>query len=245
MRSAVSLLIALGTLILHAQTPALEVASIKPSQTTGKPMMSAAKGGRINATNVTLKYLILWAWDLRPYQVSGGPPWLDSAAFDIIATPEHPMDPSPDNIEIGRQMIRSLLADRFQLAVRLEQKELPRYALIHASNGPALKTVEKWQNPTDMRVHAGGPGHLTGEKVTISLLTGILSDITGRAVADKTGLTGYYDFNLDWTPDDVPPDPASPSIFTALQEQLGLKLESEKGPVRVLTIYQAEKPSKN
>jgi uncharacterized protein (TIGR03435 family) len=243
MRRTFCLVMILGSSALHAQTPAFEVASI--SQTIGKPTMSAAKGGRINATNVTLKYLILWAWDLRPYQISDGPTWLDSAAFDIIATPEHPMDPSPDNIEISRQMMRGLLADRFQLAVRLEQKELPRYALIHAANGPALKAVEKWQNPTDMRVRGGSPGHLAGEKVTMTLLTQLLSDITGRQVVDKTSLTGYYDFKLDWTPDDAQPDPASPSIFTALQEQLGLKLQSEKGPVRVLTIERAEKPAAN
>ena len=96
-----------------------------------------------------------------------------------------------------------------------------------------------------MRVHGGSPGHLTGEKITMTLLTGVLSDITGRAVADKTGLTGYYDFQLDWAPDDAPPDPTRPSIFTALQEQLGLKLESEKGPVRVLTIERAEMPTEN
>lgn len=158
MLSTFSLLIILSSLALQAQTPTFEVASIKPSQTAGKPMMGAGRGGRVNATNVTLKYLILWAWDLRPYQISGGPPWLDSAAFDILATPEHPMDPSPENIEINFQMMRNLLADRFQLAVRMEQKELLRYALIHASNGPALKAVEKWQNPTDMRVRGGGPG---------------------------------------------------------------------------------------
>lgn len=129
MRRALALLIALGLPALRAQAPAFEVASIKPSRTTGKPTMSAAKGGRVNAASVTLKYLILWAWDIRPYQISGGPPWLDSAAFDIIATPEHPMDPSPDNIEINRQMMRNLLADRFHLIARLEEKELPRYAL--------------------------------------------------------------------------------------------------------------------
>jgi len=245
MRRSLALFIALTLHALHAQAPAFEIASIKPSQTGGKPTLSAAPGGRINATNVTLKYLILWAWDLHPYQISGGPPWLDSATFDIIATPQRPLYPSPDNIEISRQMMRNLLADRFKLAVTLAEKELPRYALVHISNGPALKAVEKWQNPTDMRVRSGSPGHLTGEKVTMALLTQILSDITGRAVADKTGLTGYYDFKLDWTPDDAPSDLASPSIFTALEEQLGLKLESEKGPVRVLTINTLETPSEN
>ena len=226
--------------------PVYEVASIKPDQAGGRPSVGSGKGGRLTATNATLKTLIALAYDVRDYQISGGPNWLGTAGWDIVATPEHPVDPTPDNIDYFRQMLQSLLADRFQLAISREKKELPLYALVVAKDGARLKAVAKWQNPTEMRVH-GGQGQLIGEKVSMTVLTRVLSDIAGRTVTDETGLDGYYDFKLEWRPDETQPpalgDP--PSIFTAIQEQLGLKLESQKGLVEILVIDHAEKPSAN
>jgi uncharacterized protein (TIGR03435 family) len=231
---------------LSQPNPVCEVASIKPNQSGDRPAIRSGAGGRLNATNATSKTLIELAYDVRDYQISGGPSWLGTGGCDIVATPEHPVDPTPDNIDYFRQMLRSLLADRFQLIITREKKELPLYVLVVAKDGSELKAVAKWQNPTEMRVH-GGQGQLIGEKVSMTVLTQVLSDIAGHTLTDKTGLDGYYDFKLEWRPDETqPPAPGDPpSIFTAIQEQLGLKLESQKGLVEVLVVDRVEKPSAN
>jgi uncharacterized protein (TIGR03435 family) len=228
------------------QNPVYEVASIKPSQPGGRPSIQSGAGGRLNATNATLKALVGFAYNVRDYQISNGPNWLDSAGYDIIATPEHPVDPTPDNIDYFRQMLQGLLADRFKLTLSRQKKELPVYALLVARDGPKLKEVEKWQKGADMRIH-GGAGQMIAEKVTMALLAQTLANIASRFVVDKTGLTGYYDFKLEWMPDEIgqPGTGDRPSIFTALQEQLGLKLDSQKGPVDILVIDHAEKASAN
>jgi uncharacterized protein (TIGR03435 family) len=227
--------------------PVYEVASIKPSQPGNRPSIRSASGsGRLNATNATMKALIGFAYNVRDYQISGGPNWLDSTGYDIVATPEHPVDPTPDNIDYFRQMMQSLLAQRFKLTVSRQTRELPVYALVVARDGPKLKEVEKWQKGADMRIR-GGAGQMIAEKVTMPLLAQTLSNIAGRSVVDKTGLTGYYDFKLEWTPDEIgqPSQGDRPSLFTALQEQLGLKLDSQKGPVEILVVDHAEKASEN
>jgi bla regulator protein blaR1 len=232
--------------------PVYEVASIKPSQPGSRPSIRSVSGsGKLNATNATLKALIGFAYNVRDYQISGGPNWLGSTGYDIVATPEHPVDPTPDNIDYFRAMLRSLLTQRFKLTVSRQTKELPVYALVVAKDGPKFKEVEKWQKGADMRIR-GGAGQMIAEKVTMALLAQTLSNIAGRSVVDQTGLTGYYDFKLEWTPDEIgQPAPVvleprdRPSIFTALQEQLGLKLDSQKGPVEILVIDHAEKASEN
>jgi bla regulator protein blaR1 len=228
------------------KTPAYEVAAIKPNQSGDRPAIRSGAGGRLNATNATLKVLIGFAYNVRDYQVSGGPSWLDTVGYDIIATPEHPVDPTPDNIDYFRQMLQSLLAERFKLTFSRQERELPVYALVVARDGPKLKEVEKWKNAADMRIH-GGAGQMIAEKATMALLAQTLSNIAGRSVVDQTGLTGYYDFKLEWTPDEAgqPAPDDRPSLFTAVQEQLGLKLESQKGLVEILVIDYAEKPPAN
>jgi len=232
--------------------PVYEVASIKPSQPGNRPSIRSASGsGKLNATSATLKALIEFAYNVQDYRISGGPNWLESTSYDIVAAPEHPVDPTPDNIDYFRQMLRNLLAERFKLTVGRQRRELPVYALVVAGDGPKLKEVEKWREGTGVRTR-GGAGQLTAEKVTMTLLTQILSNISGRLVIDKTGLTGYYDFKLEWTPDEIG-QPGQvvveardrPSLFTALQEQLGLKLEAQKGLVEVLVADHAEKASEN
>ena len=232
-------------------------------------------GGRVNITNMTLKELIVLAWRIQPHQISGGPPWLDSARYDISAKPED----SPKQGEVPL-MIQSLLADRFQLTFHREPKELPIYAIVMARKDGKLgagltESKEGSCTPPDPSkppsppepgklpaLTCGNmmmqPRRLTAVSVPIAQIIPMLSRLLGRSIVDKTGLTGKFDVNLEWTPDetqlmqlppDVPkPSPSGsdgPSIFTAFQEQLGLKLESQKGPVEMFIIDHAEKPSEN
>ncbi|HEY7392890.1 MAG TPA: TIGR03435 family protein, partial [Bryobacteraceae bacterium] len=227
-----------------------DVASIKPSAPGTPGLTDFLPGGGFRATAVTLKRLVFEAYDVKPYQVPGGPPWTGSDRFDIRARPDRP----GTNQQV-RERLRNLLADRFQLVIHRETKELPVYALVVAKNG------SKFQESSDgRRMMRGAPGLLSGQGVGMPQLAASLSGPAGRPVIDKTGLTGLYNFELKWTPDSPqvapgplppgvppppPPDPNAPSLFTALPEQLGLRLESQKAPVEILVIDHAEKPSDN
>ena len=187
---------------------------------------------------------------------------------------ELPKLPSDQRGEQLHLLVQSLLADRFKLKLRHESKELPVYALVIAKNGPKLQeskpgdTYPNGMKGPDGRGQAGmmrtGPGELTGQGLPTESLARLLSQQLGRTVLDQTGLKGNYDFTLKWTPDqssaavpvgpdagktgaDTAPSPESsgPSIFAAIQEQLGLKLESRKGPVDNLVIDHVERPSEN
>jgi uncharacterized protein (TIGR03435 family) len=154
-----------------------------------------------------------------------------------------------------RLMLQSLLEERFKLRLHRESREEPVYELVVAGGGPRMKqAADSLKQP--QRGLRMGRGQLTGTAAPISILINQISQQLGRSVIDKTGLTGQYDFELKWTPefnqsqaspaDPGPqPDLGGPSIFTAIQEQLGLKLESTKGPVEVIVIDSAEKPSEN
>ncbi len=260
-----------------ATTPRLqfEVASVKPAAPDQHgTFIHASPGGRLDIHNMPLKELIVLAWRIQPFQVSGGPSWIESAHYDISAKSE-------GNPQQGENflMVQSLLTDRFQLKIHHETKELPVYALVVANKdgklGPQL-TESKEGSCTQFdpskpppppepgkppALGCGGmwmgPDRITAVGIPISQLSPVLSRILGRTVVDKTGLTGNYDVKAQWTPDQsqlqalpadepVPQfDPNGPSIFTALQEQLGLKLESQKGPVEILVIDHVEKPSEN
>jgi uncharacterized protein (TIGR03435 family) len=268
-----------------APAPAFDVASVKPDKTGGMGVrIMFQPGGRFTADNITLKFLIRLAYDVQDFQISGGPPWLNSDRYDIEAKAEGPPESEMRNMtEEQRQadmkrrrlMIQALLADRFKLTLHKESKEAPIYALVVAKNGPKMKELPPEpppapnadpKDPPDKPdpKHMGrggmrmGRGELTGSGVKLSFLAEALSNPLGRTVIDKTGLKGDYDFELKWTPDESqgagfkppgdappPPDPNGPSIFTAIQEQLGLKLESQKGPVDLLVIDHAEKASEN
>jgi uncharacterized protein (TIGR03435 family) len=260
--------------------PQFEVASIKPAAPDQRGMfIRPGPGGGINITNMPLKEIMVLAWRIQAFQISGGPPWIESAHYDISAKPDH--KPERDEVLL---MLQSLLADRFQLKIHHETKELPIYALVLANKdgklGPQLTESkegsctlfdaskpppppEPGKPPT---LGCGGmfmgPDGLNAVGVPISQLIPVLSRILGRTAVDKTGLTGKYNIRAQWTPDQsqftqappggplpgmpAPPvDPNGPSIFTALQEQLGLKLESQKGPVDILVIDHVEKPSEN
>jgi uncharacterized protein (TIGR03435 family) len=251
--------------------PRFEVASVKANHSGDRrTSMRVLPGGRIEATNRTLRLLIKNAYQLQDVQIAGGPDWLDDARFDISAKAEG----NPTQVEI-QLMLRTLLVERFKLATHTEPRELQIYSLglvrsggtlgpqLRASetgcldrlpNAPPLKPSEP--PPADQAPRCGfreGIGTMVARGVTMAQLAEDLTGYVSRPVLDRTGLRGTFDLTLNWTPDQVPPpgEPSTvspsvdlnvPSIFTAVREQLGLKLESTKGPVDVLVINRAEKP---
>jgi uncharacterized protein (TIGR03435 family) len=260
----------LCALTLGAQTrPQFEVASIKPSPADARGMFIRPRpGGGVVITNMTLKEMIVLAWRVQPFQISGGPSWLDSLHFDVTAKPE--TRPAPLELPL---MLQALLEERFQLALHRETKELPVYALVLARKdgklGPGMKEAKEGACPPPdpnrplprpgerQELPCGGmrmsPQSYSGVSVPVANLAQPLSRLLGRTVIDKTGLTAKFDIDVEWTPDETLALPtgaaassgAGPSIFTAFQEQLGLKLENQKGPVEILIIDRAEKPTEN
>lgn len=216
--------------------PAFEVASINPSDPADVGNQAfASPGGRFTGINATLKSLMRYAYSLQDYQVVGASGWMDSAGYDIKAKAES------DTVRDFRPMVQTLLADRFQLKFHRETKELPVYLLVVGKNGPNLHAVSKAGIGVGM-----GRGRFNGRGADMQTLASVLSGQLGRLVFDRTGISGFYDFLLTFEPDDNrTTDTAGPSLFTALQEQLGLKLESQKGQVETLVIDHAERPSAN
>jgi uncharacterized protein (TIGR03435 family) len=200
--------------------------------------------------NLSLKDLLQFAYDLPKSQIIGGPPWLDSTMFDIDAKSDPSIDaelqalPADQARHRKQLMVQVLLADRFKLVAHQETRQLPVYALVVAKGGPKFK-------PSGINGTTISTGrarlHVAGTDDTVALLARELAQVLGRVVLNNTGISGRYDLTLQWTPDDAgPPDPnMPPGIFTAIQEQLGLKLESTKGSVPVLVLDQVETPSAN
>lgn len=228
--------------------PSFEVASIKPSKTSGKPSLRVFPGGRTVATNATLKYLIGLAYGVRDYQIIGGPQWIDSAEYDIEAKPPEAFQPSLSTRTYAMKTLQSLLEDRFQLTILRTTKELPLYTLTVSKSGSKMKERTQPENPSDMKM-TGGRGLMVGQGLPIEIVVESLSSVLGRPVKDATGLRGFYDFRLQWTPDDIDPNSTGadggPSLFAALQEQLGLRLEAGRGPVDAFTVESAMQPSEN
>jgi uncharacterized protein (TIGR03435 family) len=264
-----------------AAQPQFEVASIKPAAPDARGMgIRMAPGGRLNIANMPVKEMIVMAWRIEPFQVSGGPGWINSSRYDISAKPE--TNPGRDQLPL---MLQALLEDRFQLKFHRQTKELPVYALVLANKdgklGPKLtRGQEGGCAPPDLSkgppqpepgkpptLPCGGmmmsPRSLRASGIAISNLIPMLSRTLGRTVIDKTGLEGNFDVSLEWTPDESqalqfpgggaspgapappPPDPNGPSLYTAIEEQLGLKLESQKGPVETFVIDSVQRPSEN
>lgn len=229
---------------------AFEVASVKPAEPSDKPGFLQAAPGRLNLSGVTVKMLIQQAWAISGYRIYGGPSWLDSTRYNIAAKAA---DGSGNlTLDQMRPMLQTLLTDRFRLTLHREEKELPLYRLVVSKNGPKLKESAVSGAPQSRMA----TGQITDEKAGMETLASQLGQQLGRFVVNRTGLKGDYAFHVEWTPDpgqnlggdsDTPPPAGAdgPSLFTALQEQLGLKLESAKGPVEVLVIDQVEKPSEN
>jgi bla regulator protein blaR1 len=260
------LILAIGA---FAQTPAFETASIRPtppdSQCSNGSIIEPLPGGGLRVECVGLKSLLTWAYEVQNYQVSGGPSWMAAESWNILAKPAAPEGPQDGPAEyakmndtqrtrymaIIRQRLQALLADRFQLVLRHESREQTVYALTIAKNGPKLK------ESADQSVSGflkRGRGNITGKGAQMETLVKFLAIDVLRPVADETHLTAHYDFTLDWTPDrpasatpgaETASDPTGPTIFTAIEEQLGLRLESRKMPVDTLIIDRIEKPSEN
>ena len=248
---------------VQAQT--FEVASIKPSTPDEPGVLNHLPGARLTATGMTLKYLIEYAYSITDRQLLGGPDWLDTARFDVVAKPQtnptlQPEPGEPENSQRIRTMLRALLADRFHLQVRSEQKELPVYTLNVAPGGPKMTKNSdepyRMTNLSNGQVRALGQVKWGFKKTTMSQLAADLSGQVaaadlGRQVLNKTDLTGEYDFIMKWLTAAnelraaAHPAFGGPSIFTAIREQLGLELRPDKALVEVLVIDRLEQPSAN
>jgi uncharacterized protein (TIGR03435 family) len=246
------LLILPATQLAHAQTsaPAFEVATIKPTgpSSDGHTHINYPPGDRFSASNITLLALMQWAYGMPERQILDGPPWLGSTRFDILAKADSGDQgdrfkglTGEQDRDLKRRMVQALFADRFHLKLHQETRTLPAYDLVVAKGGSKLQ-------PTQSNGKSIGTGrsHFNGQGLTMTLIAEELSRITGRIVVDKTGLTDRYDLKLQWTPDDAPAtDNSAPSLFTAIQEQLGLKLDPAKEAVSVLVIDHIEPPTSN
>jgi uncharacterized protein (TIGR03435 family) len=239
------LLIAFAAGGLYGQSlPSFEIASVKPFDGSRQLAhgLTAVSGPRVTMTGYTLSGLIQYAYDMRNYQVSGGPNWITSDTYTVTAKVEG--DAAAPTAEV-RKMLQALLAERFGVAVHRESKEFRVYLLEAAKTGPLL-TASKAARPT-MQM---GAGHLMMVKVTTAQIAAMLSSIVGRPVLDRTQIAGEFDFTLD-SPDitmgrSEPQDEVpGPSVFTAVQEQLGLRLEGSRGPVEMLVVDRAAKPVEN
>jgi len=238
---------------------AFDVATIKPTNATDghTHIYRHPEDGEFQAMNLSLKGLLEFAYGLPETRMIGGPAWLDSAKWDVQAKAGSDVDvqirTSSDEARrtLKQQMVQALLADRFKLTVHQETRELPVYALVVAKGGPKFHEAEA--NGTSI---GSGNSHIRiqgGDSVAV--LAALLAKVLGRVVLDQTGIQGRYDITLKWTPENGLPDKVNgassaeetngPSIFTAVQEQLGLRLETQKGPVGVLVVDRVEMPSEN
>jgi len=256
-----------------AMAPVFEVASIKPSKSGDVGFtMGWFSPDQYTATGTTLQMLMLEAYGVEDHLISGGPNWFNSDKFDIEAKVDssaagqlHRLSYDQFKLE-NRRMLQALLANLFQLTLHRETKELPLYALVIAKYGPKLQEAKPGDTYPNGIKDTYGKGHgdvmsirrgqLTGQGIPMADLVQELSQQLGHIVLDKTGLTGKYDFTLQWMSDtnqaptgsqqrtdNSPPPDSGLSLFTAIREQLGLKLEQQKGPVEVLVIDHAENPA--
>jgi uncharacterized protein (TIGR03435 family) len=266
--------VATAIAMLHAQEapppPAYkyEVASIhRAAPGEANSGFSDGPQGGLWARNVTAMQALSFAYAAENYQFTGAPGWAHSERFEIRFTPDRTeIVPGPQTSHtaydgwLGRQRLRmqAVLRDRFSLALRAETRELPIYVLTVAKGGHKLAAPAHPERGQNASVNGGQ--QIVGTNATMKALAGLVSMVLGRPVRDETGLDGAYDFKLDWAPDSTQalqgpvarpgePAPASEpgrgSIFAALTEKLGLRLESKKGPVPVYVIEKIEKPSDN
>ncbi len=227
----------------EAPPPAFEVTTVKPSNPSDRGIMNHFDAERVSYTDTPLKVIIQAAYRVRDYQISGGPAWLSSDKWDVAGKLEKPIVDRSQRFEVENRMLQTLLADRFKLAVHRETREITEYKLVVAKNGPKIHEVKNGEADSKPAGIRPGPGLLDAHRMPIAQLAFWLGAQLGLPVLDGTGLAGDYDFKVEWEPDESQPNPARPSIFAAVQEQLGLRLESLKGPVEILVIDHVEKPS--
>ncbi len=236
MKLAILVMLAAGA----GKAQEFEAVSIKLSSPTAGgaiPIGRSANPGSVTLLGVTPKDVIVRAYSRKRYEVSG-PGWIDQEHYDILARVGRPAS-DPEQ----RLMLQAMLADRFQMTAHTETRVLPAYELVVAKNGPKLR--ESAPDELGSRVFPNAPG-VSGKQISMPRLAELLAAKLDRPVADKTGLSGSFDIELKWTPDTAPADAdLGPSVFTAIQEQLGLRLEARKLPVEVMVIDRISKPSAN
>jgi uncharacterized protein (TIGR03435 family) len=257
--------------------PSFEVASIK-GNSTSRPHVGDEPGGRFVGTGVPLTVLIGYAYPGTLVDFSSKPAWVDTDLWDIEAkAPEGSVPPRtklPDfnKPETMNLMVQSLLEDRFQMKMHRETREVPMYEVTVAKGGLKMKLSEDQTPPAPPdgpprpgTAPRGGMrmarGDFQGSAVSMENVVLMIGSLAGHRAIDKTGVTGLYDFHLQWTPDvfsaplpfeprgaappQPPGDPAGPSLITAIEEQLGLRLRSTKGTVEALIIESIQKPTEN
>jgi uncharacterized protein (TIGR03435 family) len=236
-------------------SPSFDVATIKPGQPGRMGKLIGFRGRHFNTMNFNVNDLISFAYGLHTQQLIGAPAWFGTDLFDIDGVPDIEGIPSEKQQRI---MLQKLLADRFQLKFHHEQKELPVYVITVAKGGPKMtKDAGAPEDPTAFFFR--GLGELTVRNLSMAeFATWFQGSVTDKPVVDHTGLTDRYDFTFKWTPDDsqfvqfrgsnpLPPprENAPPSLYTAAQEQLGLKFEATRAADDVIVIDHVEKPSPN
>lgn len=224
-----------------------EVASIRPAAGADeRAAIQFTPGGGLRGANVTLKLLVEMAYDVTPEQVTGGAGWTDSERYQIEAKGPPGTTTAADS-HMVRRRLQALLADRFHLVLEHENKGAAGYELVISPKGTLVQTST---TPPPGSLRQAGVGVAIARGTTMEILVRFLSVHTRRPVVDKTGLTGGYDFKLSWAPDPeqlphgVPPA-NGPSLFTALEEQLGLKLRAQKAGIEHIVITYAERPTPN
>jgi uncharacterized protein (TIGR03435 family) len=241
-----------------AQTPAaagpfFDISSVKWNKSGSHSMRISSNDGRFLATNVSLKMLLQSAYNIKQNLMSGIPPWAEDAHFDIEAKVLDPTTVEHINKEQRAAMIRQLLEDRFHLKAHIEQKTLAVFDLVLAKSGSKLTpSPPDLPSPNGRGTGVNGRNNeLDAHDLPMSGVADVLTQQVDRTVIDKTGLTGKFDFTLKFSHDDNSAAPHGdssddlPSIFTAVEEQLGLKLVPDKGPVDTLVVDQFEQPEEN
>jgi uncharacterized protein (TIGR03435 family) len=236
--------------------PSFEVATIKPSQPDRPGKLFGVQGSHFRTVNTTLADMIKFAYGVQDKQIIGAPSWVESDKFDIEAQPDAPGAPNKDQVSM---MMQKLLTDRFQLKFHKDTKELPAYVLTAAKTGQKMTKSEVPDQLPGLFFTNISPATLTVRNATMDDVCHLFqSAVLDRPVVDQTGITGKWNFLLKWTADEsqfsgmgvkVPPPSdaadAPPPLFTAIQEQIGLKLDAGKAQIPVLVIDKVEKPSAN
>ncbi|HXE62213.1 MAG TPA: TIGR03435 family protein [Bryobacteraceae bacterium] len=221
---------------LALQAASFDVASVKPANPNAVGSNTDSDPGRITMQNVTLKRCIMRAYEVPDIQITGGPKWLDTSRYDIEARAGYAAQYAELN-----QMLQTLLAERFHLKLHHETRSLQGYAIVIAKDGLKMKP-----SAPGTRGHTNdNPGSVVSTATSISRLALKLSVLLKVPVVDETGVSGSFDFALHWIPDEAADPTAGPSLFTAIQEQLGLRLEGRKVPTDMLVVDSAEPPSAN
>jgi len=248
--------IALAFVSVALLAQSFEVATIKPADPESRGRyITMQSAHQFYAKNHSVRTLVMAAYNLHARAVAGGPAWIDNDRFDIQAVTPGVARPTYDQ---QMAMLRQLLADRFHLTFHREPKEMSVYAIVAAKNGPQLQPSTTPIEKAPVLAITITPDHVEfpARHATVGQLASVLQRAAlDRPVVDRTGLTGVYDFDLAWTPDDSQfpglhlAEPADgrpkPDLFAAFQQQLGLKLEATKAPVDILVIDRAERPSAN